>query len=62
VSELARPLAFTLSTITSKVVEYTQAERADTLALFLLYPLFVLCKPGQAEGVPRQRSIYVCLW
>ncbi len=39
-SELARPLSFTLSTITSKVVEYTPAERADTLALFLLYPYF----------------------
>jgi hypothetical protein len=29
---------FTLSTITSKVVVYAPAERADTLPLFLLYP------------------------
>jgi hypothetical protein len=34
----ARPPFFTLSTITSKVVVYATAERADTLPLFLLYP------------------------
>jgi len=31
---------FTVSTITSKVVVYSPAERADTLTLFLLYTLF----------------------
>jgi hypothetical protein len=35
----ARPPSFTLSTITSKVVVYAPAERADALALFRLYPL-----------------------
>jgi hypothetical protein len=34
----ARPTPFTLSTIMSKVVVYSPAERADTLSLFLLYP------------------------
>jgi hypothetical protein len=34
----ARPPPFTLSTITSKVVVYSPAERADALPLFLLYP------------------------
>ncbi len=34
----ARPPTFTVSTITSKVVVYAPAERADTLPLFLLYP------------------------
>jgi hypothetical protein len=35
---VARPPPFTLSTITSKVVVFIPAERADTLPLFLLYP------------------------
>jgi hypothetical protein len=34
----ARPPPFTLSTITSDVVVYAPAVRADTLPLFLLYP------------------------
>ncbi len=34
----ARPLPFTISTITYKVVLYTLAESANTLSLFLLYP------------------------
>jgi hypothetical protein len=34
----ARPLPFTLSNVTSKVVVYAPAERAYTLPLFLLYP------------------------
>jgi hypothetical protein len=34
------PPTFTLATITSKVVVYTPAERADTLPL---YPEYVLC-------------------
>jgi hypothetical protein len=34
----ARPLPFTLSNLTSKVVVYAPAERAYTLPLFLLYP------------------------
>ncbi len=33
-----RPPPFTLYTITSKVVVYVPAERAETLPLFLLYP------------------------
>ncbi len=38
-----RPPAFTISTITYKVVVvYALAERADTLNLFLFYPLYVL--------------------
>jgi len=37
-----RPPHLTLSTITSKVVVYAPAERADTLLLYLLYP-FLLC-------------------
>jgi hypothetical protein len=32
------PHPFNLSTITSKVVGYAPAERADRLSLFLLYP------------------------
>jgi hypothetical protein len=36
------PSPFTISAITSKVVVYAPAERADTLILFLLYP-FLLC-------------------
>jgi hypothetical protein len=35
-----------LSTITSKVVVYAQAERADTLLLFILHPL-LLCGADQ---------------
>ncbi len=39
----ALPLSLlSTSTITSKVVVYAPAERADTLLLFLLYP-FLLC-------------------
>ncbi len=37
----ARPPPFI--TITYKVVVYAPAERAGTLPLFLLYPLYVLC-------------------
>jgi hypothetical protein len=37
---------FTLSAITSKVVVYAPAERADTLRLFLLH-LFLLCGVSQ---------------
>jgi hypothetical protein len=40
----ARSPPFTLSTII-KVVVYAPAETADTLPLFLLYPLYVLCGP-----------------
>ncbi len=39
----ARPPPFTLSTLTSKVVVCAPAERADTLTLFLIYPLYVFC-------------------
>ena len=42
----ARPPPFILSTITSKVVVYAPAERADTLRLFLLH-LFLLCGVSQ---------------
>jgi hypothetical protein len=48
-----RPPPFTLSTITSKVVVYASAERADILPLFLLYPLYVLC--GR-KGDPLRRQ------
>jgi hypothetical protein len=41
---------FTLSTITSKVVVYALAERADTLILFLLYPV-LLCGVNYASIV-----------
>jgi hypothetical protein len=34
----ARPPPFTIYTIKYKIVVYAQAERADTLLLFLLYP------------------------
>ncbi len=34
----ARPPPFTVSTITSKVVVYSPAERAGLLPLFLFYP------------------------
>ncbi len=37
------PIPFTISTITYKVVVNAPAERADTLPLFLLCPLYVLC-------------------
>jgi hypothetical protein len=37
----ARPLPFTLFTITYKVAVYTPADRADTLPLFHFYPLYV---------------------
>jgi hypothetical protein len=40
--EGARLPPFTLSTITSKVVVFAPAERADTLLLFLLYRI-ILC-------------------
>jgi hypothetical protein len=39
-----RPHLFTLSIITSNVLVYAPAERADTLPLFLLYPLYVFCE------------------
>ncbi len=38
----ARPPPFNISNIKHKVVMYAPAERADTLPLFLLYPLYVL--------------------
>jgi hypothetical protein len=48
------PLLFMLSTITSKVVVYAPAERADTRLLFLLYPI-LLCgtvRHGRRYGPP----------
>ncbi len=39
----ARPPPFTLSTITSKVVVYAPAVRADTLPYFYSTPLYTLC-------------------
>ncbi len=39
---VARLPTFTLFTITYKVAVYTPDERADTLTLFHLYPLYVL--------------------
>jgi hypothetical protein len=38
----ARPPPFTLVTITYKVAVYALAERADTLPLFHLYPLYYM--------------------
>jgi hypothetical protein len=38
----ARPLYFTVATVTNKVAVYAPAERADTVPLFHLYS-YVLC-------------------
>jgi hypothetical protein len=48
---------FTISTITSKVVVYAPAERADTLPLFLLYPYkySVFSK----ESMEEHRFLYI---
>ncbi len=45
----ARSPPFTISTITYKVEVYDSAERADTLPLFLLYPLCTLW-PGHTRA------------
>jgi hypothetical protein len=39
----AGPLPFTIFTITYKGAVYTPAERADTIPLFHLHPLYLLC-------------------
>ncbi len=52
-----RPYPFTISTITSKVVVYTPAERADTLPVFLLSPYrySVFSK----ESMEQHRFLYI---
>jgi hypothetical protein len=53
----ARPTPFTISTITNKVVVYTQAEREDPLhQLFLLYPIRTLWLN------PKQNDIILNSW
>ncbi len=52
----ARPPPFTLSTIMCKVVAYVPTERADTLLLFLLYPL-LLCGNNNTK-----HSLYSCVY
>ncbi len=46
----ARPPTFTIVTITYKVVLCAQAERADILTLFHLYPMFSV---GLSRGLLR---------
>ncbi len=46
---------FTLCTITSKTVVYAQAERADTLLLFLLYPyMYSVDEKSRGEDLKGQ--------
>ncbi len=52
-----RPPPLTLSTVTSKVVVYAPAERADTLLLFLLYP-FLLYGCGNTDFMGNK--FYLC--
>ncbi len=52
----ARPPPFTLPTITSKVVVYAPAERADTLPLFLLYTYMY----SVAESIPSRLKLFGC--
>jgi hypothetical protein len=47
----ARLPSFTLSTITSKFVVYSLAEKVDTLLLFLLHPYCVFAHKSWGEGV-----------
>ncbi len=54
---VARPPSFTICTIPSKVVEYTPAERSDTLLLFLLYPYMYSVVPP-----PTPPSIMSVRW
>jgi hypothetical protein len=54
----ARPPHFTLSTITSKVVVYAPAKRADTLPLFLLYPYMYSVVHSELRQTDRQTGRY----
>jgi hypothetical protein len=54
----ARPLPFTISTNTYQVVVYAQAERADALSLFLLYPcMYSVAKPSKQKHL-RAKKIF----
>jgi hypothetical protein len=54
------PLPFTVSTITSKVVVYTTAERADTFLLFLLFP-YMYSVRDSVPGYAHQVYVVSCL-
>ncbi len=54
----ARPLPFTLVTITYEVAVYALAERTDTLLLFHLYPLSVVLPTEYTELQPLLSGVH----